>query len=80
MKLILYITAICVSSVNLYQDGLCQTGWGYSQICHTNARTNDTPFNGRFDVIDATFMWRITRHNGTRVRYTGALMNRRIEQ
>ena len=54
--------------------------WNQSQDCHTNARTSDSDFGGRADVIDATFRWRIKHNGGAYYECTGVLMNRSVDQ
>ena len=56
-----------------------QTSWLESENCHINARTSDDRFEGRADVIDATFKWYVYL-SGTAVECTGVLMNRRVDQ
>jgi hypothetical protein len=77
-RFILYASVVgcCVAAA---PDALGQS-WNASQNCHINARTDDSRFGGRADVIDATFKWRITRLDGTVVTCTGVLMNRRVDQ
>lgn len=56
-----------------------QISWLQSENCHINARTADERFQGRSDVIDATFKWYVYL-NGTGYECSGVLMNRNINQ
>jgi hypothetical protein len=56
-----------------------QAQWQQSQSCHINARTGDSRFAGRADVIDATFKWTVVQYGGS-YNCTGVLMNRRVDQ
>lgn len=74
------LTAVLCSSLWLAPNRSFGQDWQDSQNCHINARTADSRFNGRTEVIDATFKWlcQIGPIGGNQC--TAVLMNRDTDQ